>query len=177
MRSRAAVRRALVLTTPVVAGWVVDALTPLWASLVWRLVTSVYSPSLPLVALPAGSTTTDVRSCVPALFVALIAGGLSALPVELSKAHLSGRNRLLTSFFLVAYQLLLLVDILRTHARDWWVWMLSWFGLFDLNSVDWRKPMLPIQSPWLALIGLIVTVAWLARVEVGKDRIDRKESD
>lgn len=93
MRTRAELLHGLAVSLPVVAAWLVDALIPLWTPLAWRAVGSVYSPSLPIVALPAGSAPSDVRSCVPALFMALIAGGMSALPVEPTSGASTGHRR------------------------------------------------------------------------------------
>jgi len=150
-----------------VIGWLVDSLAPLWSQLAWWH-DSVF-PTLPLVAV--ANAATDVRSSVPGLFMAFIVGGLSALCIEVSKVQLRGEHRRSLALVLIAYQLLLFIDAFRGHARDWWVWTLSWFGLVRLESVDWHVPTLPVSSPWLALAGMVATLICLAKFELAEGNV------
>lgn len=153
MGSRGKVRELVMLFVAVAAAWVVDACAPIWAKLMpWS---SDTFPHLPLVAVP--NAAKDVTSSVPGLFMVVFAGVASALVVEVAKAELPQRCRRLGTLILLTYQGILVVDMFRTHARDWWTWFLSWLWIIPLGSRDWREPLLPIESPWLALIGMVAT--------------------
>jgi hypothetical protein len=96
---------------------------------------------------------------VTGVFRVLLVVAICLLLVEIGKVNAGkyGGARLYT--LLLSYQLLLALDTVRGHARDWWVWGLSKIGIVDLQTMpDWKENVIPLQSPWPSFFGLCILV-------------------
>ena len=144
-------------------------LVPLWLSWlgVWlapfiaRWLPGPHSqePRVPLVSLPV-ELQGDVQSSVPALVYCMLVVALVALPVEITKAQLSGTRRGGAYCALLVYQAMLASDVMRLHANDWWTYLLSQLGIAGSAGVDANAapPILPWPSFLLLLFAS--TIVW-----------------
>jgi hypothetical protein len=78
-------------------------------------------------------------------------------PVKFSER----RGGKLFYILLLGYQFLLVVDLFRAYAVDWWVWGLSTIGLVRLGTGNWRESTFPLASPWMSLSALLILAALL----------------
>jgi hypothetical protein len=149
-------RIVLGIGLPAFGAWCLSASASWWGAVIpGRLDTQ---PHVPLVSVPAGSVT-DVMSSVTGVFRVLLVVAICLLLVEIGKVNAGkyGGARLYT--LLLSYQLLLALDTVRGHARDWWVWGLSKIGIVDLQTMpDWKENVIPLQSPWPSFFGLCILV-------------------
>ena len=129
----------------------------LCAPIIGRWVGPNEGPTLPLVSLP-WDPTRDVHSSLITLFRACVIGLAAAVLVEPAKYRLRQFGKPLYAL-LVVYQFMLIGDVLRAYAVDWWVWLLSAFHIVHLGVGNWREPMLPLPSPWPSLIVALAIVA------------------
>jgi len=116
-----------------------------------------YEFGLPRVCVPY-TPGTDVVSLVPDLFSALAMICLCLLLADLAKilaAARSGRSILVSVAFLV-YQVTLVIDIMRKYAWDWYGYSLYFARLVKLRYDKPRPEVLPISSPWLSLLALLM---------------------
>lgn len=140
--------------------WLVLAwLVVLCAPQIGKWLGSDYGPTLPLVSLPWDSQR-DVHSSVVTLFRAIVVGAIAALMVEPVKFS-ERRGGKLFYILLLGYQFLLVVDLFRAYAVDWWVWGLSTIGLVRLGTGNWRESTFPLASPWMSLSALLILAALL----------------
>lgn len=104
-------------------------------------------PYLPAYTSEPGSS--DVRSSVYYLFVVLAAALLAALPIELSKlASRSAMRPIITYVLLALQQCLLIADVVRSYAADWWLYVLSIVGLRPITSHSWMEAHFTLVGNW-----------------------------
>jgi hypothetical protein len=117
-------------------------------------------PSLPLVSLPFDPRR-DVVSSVPMLFFALVAAFVCASITEVAKARSVQQGRRAATFYIVlmVYQLILVADIFRAYAYDWWTWFLSWTGFGHLDSTGDLRAVSGLRLPWLSGIAALLAIA------------------
>jgi hypothetical protein len=105
-------------------------------------------------------------SSVPNLFAVLLLAVGCAVIIELSKGALLayGTQRPYGSFILIlAFQMLLTLDLFRAYAKDWWTWGLSELGLVTLQE---GAPLATIAGrtwPWPSLLALVVLTGFFVR--------------
>lgn len=137
------------------AAWLLVAL-PVASALEW-LPPSRYEFALPRVCVPY-TPGADVVSLVPDLFSALTIATLCLLLVEVAKvmaAVLPGRRTWCYISFAI-YQAALVVDVLRKYAWDWYGYLLYFARLVTLSYDRPRPEILPLSSPWLSFLVLLV---------------------
>jgi|JI10StandDraft_1071094.scaffolds.fasta_scaffold106141_3 hypothetical protein len=163
----AALRRAgIVSTTLLVAAWSSVALVPYILRSVWN--SASLAPFLPSVAVPWVADS-DIISSVPYLFRAVALGLVAVALVEVAKAVVldsAEGTRLSTHFAAAALQFLLLIDALRIHAYDWFLYLANILEIVELRSdrlvgdaTAWRSPV-----PWMSLPLLLVTLGLVVRL-------------
>lgn len=138
-----------------------------WLPLAWPIRSAMewlppnrYEFSLPRVCVPF-SPGTDVVSLVPDLFSALSITLLCVLLAEFAKfanASRQGRSAICYLSF-VLYQVTLFVDSMRLYARDWYGYLLYFLRLIDLSHDSPRPDVIPLPSPWLSFLALLLCLA------------------
>jgi hypothetical protein len=123
-----------------------------------------YLPALPLVCVPYRYGS-DVVSLVPDLFQALTIALLGAVLVEFTKAAATS-----VSVYAAAsvYQATLALDAMRRLAPDWYGYSLYFAHLVELRDDVPRPEVLPVPSPYLSLVALLLLLAYRQWVEKGK---------
>jgi hypothetical protein len=122
-----------------------------------------YEFSVPRVCVPY-TPGADVVSLVPDLFSALTIASLCLLLVEVAKAmaaKLPRWSNVCHSSFVV-YQVTLIVDVLRGYAWDWYGYLLYYARLITLSYSLPRPEILPLATPWLSLVALVVCLGLCA---------------
>ncbi len=101
---------------------------------------------------------TDVVSLVPDFFSALTFAGLCLLLVEPAKmmASVLPGQRIARHLSFVVYQAMLVVDILRRYAWDWYGYLLYFLRLVNLDYNQPRPEILPLPPPWLSFMALLL---------------------
>ena len=121
---------------------------------------------VPLVSVPR-SEQGDVVSDVTGFALVVAWGLLCMLLVEPAKAGTAsflGRRRGALYSLLLLYQVILLGDTVRTHAFDWWKWLLSLVGAATLAASSEMRDIAGFHFPWLSCAGAVAVgilfVAW-----------------
>src|SRR5690349_3673084 len=122
----------------------------------WR--PEVIGPEIPYL-LTVHGTRTDVVSSVSYFVSMLLLGGVCCMPIEAAKLRaLSLRLPTLLYILLVALQLVLLGDVLRTYAYDWWRYLLSLAHIRMIDSSAWMRTSVA-RVPWVSgLATLCITL-------------------
>lgn len=162
---------------------VIAALAGSWAlglvlkGIVGTYVTKPSDPMLPLVSLPVG-TTDDVMSSVPILFLTLVGAAICALVVEIAKvrSHQAARPPWRGYSALLAYQVVLIADLFRSYAHDWWIWTLSWIDLRELTSNPIEGDIIELKIPWVSGI-FAALVAGYFSMHWHRSRDDRSAAE
>lgn len=138
-----------------------------WLPLAWPVRSAMewlppnrYEFSLPRVCVPF-SPGTDVVSLVPDLFSALSIALLCILLAEFAKFVNSMRQEPSAACYLsfVLYQVTLLVESMRLYAWDWYGYLLYFLRLIDLSHDSPRPDVIPLPSPWLSFLALLLCLA------------------
>jgi len=160
-----------ILATVPLVGWLVGFLF----RVVFRWFFGPVEPRLliPLVSLP-GSEAGDVVSDIRWLVVAAGWSLLAVLLVEAAKVVLVRRNQVhgtLVYVLLVAYQVILFVDLLRANAFDWWLWVLSLAGVYELRLVGNLDEIAGFRIPWISGVVALMTTAALFYIQPRLTRV------
>lgn len=128
-----------------------------------RYTTKPSDPMLPLVSLPVG-TTDHVMSSVPILFLTLVGASICALVVEIAKARSNQQTEAPRRGYLLllAYQIVLVADLFRSYANDWWIWALSWIDLRELVSNPIEGDIIELKAPWISGIFALLIVGYFS---------------
>ena len=116
------------------------------------------------------TTQTDVTSNVEALFLVLTFSLLCCLIVEPSKFFSRSATTLgpLLYTCLLAFQALLVAEMIRVNLNDWWMWALGAFGVAQrAHSPDPLAARHP-HFAWLSLtLSVLLALVWwkTSRVE------------
>jgi hypothetical protein len=137
------------------AAWL-PVVLPSASTLEW-LPPNRYELSVPRVCVPY-SPGTDVVSLVPDLFSALTIAVLCLLLVEVAKVMVAAlpRRQTLRYVAFAVYQATLMVDVLRHYAWDWYGYLLYFSRLITLSHNHPRPEILPLPSPWLSFLPLLL---------------------
>lgn len=140
------------------AAWLLIALPP--RSIQEWLPPNRYEFGLPRVCVPY-TPGTDVVSLVPDLFSAVTIICLCLLLSEIAKttiAALPGKRIHIYVLFLL-YQTTLAIDALRKYAWDWYGYLLYFARLIELRYDRPQPEILPLSSPWLSLVALLLCMS------------------
>ena len=142
--------RTLLSSLPLLA-WVMSLSFTLWIRAILDLVDATLL--VPLVSLPRSSQG-DVVSDVTG-FVLVIAWALICLllvePTKWAAARSAKGSWRLLYLMLVAYQVVLLGDSIRSQTFDWWKWLLSLVGAATLTPANEFYMVAGFRFPWLSL--------------------------
>ena len=150
----------LLVTVPPCVAWLLAMLFRFVQRAIW--LRGPYYPTLPLVSLPF-EPSRDVVSSVPALFIVLITATVVVLVADIGKffsRQLPGGQGV-TYVLLSCYQVILLGDMLRSYARDWWTWLLSWIGILALTDTP-PLPDLSTRLPVISGLFLLLVITSVA---------------
>lgn len=126
-------------------------------------------PEVPFLLTP-GASGEHVRSSIYFFIVVLIAALLSALPVEISKFWVS-RDSGAVVFALLVHQVVIMADVVRSNAWDWWLVILSSVNLYQIDGSTWmrRHGSLVGLWPWPSLLSTVL-VSGLIMAVVRKEK-------
>jgi hypothetical protein len=147
-----------VVLLPLIGSWVMALAFPLlpWVAK-WRTLT----PDIPFVlgSASAAAMPGHVRSSVYYLIVVMLAAIACALPVEISKSAVgrAERGRWLYSVLLLQ-QLLVGLDVIRSHAGDWWLFILSVLHLYSIDRWSWMSRHITMVGSWPWLSGTMLLI-------------------
>jgi hypothetical protein len=154
-------RRLVIALLPLAVSWLLTALLP-------AVLTSIPSwnpyggwPEVPFLLTPSASGG-HVQSSVY-YFVILLGGGLAcAALVELSKYSLARHNGSGVPYFvLLVHQIVIIADVIRSNAWDWWTYLLSVVHLYEIDRWSWRHlhPSLAGRWPWPSAVSAIIVAS------------------
>jgi hypothetical protein len=146
-------------------SWAFAAAFPYVCSLLdWH--PEVMPPEVPFVA-GLSDANTDVRSSVYYLIVVFGCGLLSALLLEVAKFITRERS---TSFYvaLTCQQALIVADVIRSHAWDWWLFLLAVARISPIDAQTWMEPHPSLTGRWPWPTGVLA--AGLAATAMLSDR-------
>jgi hypothetical protein len=121
-------------------------------------------PEVPFVITPWAAGE-HVRSSVYYLLVIVAVGLACAVPIEISKYAAAMRlSRPVVFVALTLQQVVLLLDVLRSYAWDWWLFVLSMAHLRPIDRASWMERHFTTVGPWpwpsgifaLLVIGVVV---------------------
>lgn len=143
---------------PAVVAWLVVATLSPWLNEI--LPPRRFEPRLPDVSAPFRPHS-EIVSVVPGLFSALAIALAVGCLVEITKFLVFRRVRVAASLHaaFTMFQILLLIDLLRMHALDWYWYALHFARLVELTSGPLPRNVPPIPAPWLSFAGLLLAVA------------------
>lgn len=163
--TKAALRRFSITFLPALAAYCVAwSGTPFLRSFDGTFATM--PPLVPNVVMPPG-TSTCVVSSVPFLLAVLAIAVIAVLPVEIAKACSRITRRPSIAYgALLAYQLVLGLDIVRANATDWWVFIWSALRVRPIDALSWMDPpfVSGSRSLWCSAIALFAlgVVLWVS---------------
>lgn len=132
---------------PLILSWSLAAAFPLFLKLAdWN--PQVKPPEVPFVLTP-GASGEHVRSSVYYLIVIIGVGMLCALPLEVSK-FLATKHRFSVPLYVAftTQQCLLLADVIRSYAWDWWLFLLSVTHISPIDEYTWMTPHISTVGSW-----------------------------
>lgn len=152
--------RLVVGLLPLAASWLLAVLFPFITSIPgwnpyggWPEVPFLLSPNA------AGG---HVQSSVYYFVIVLGGGLLSAAVVEFSK-YLLAREIVspVPYFALLGHQVVIVADVIRSNAWDWWTYLLSVVHLYEIDRWSWRHlhPSLHGRWPWPSAVSALVVAA------------------
>jgi hypothetical protein len=158
--------RTKILLVPIILSWIVGVIP----HFIGRdfLLRERLLPALPNVSLPIGSES-DFVSIVPHLFRALAIGLIAVICAEPSKYWLASAGRRFY-LFVVVYQAVLFLDLLRWYAYDWFLYSLHFVRVIDLNSNPAvLKRWGAIGAPWISLLCMVLLLAVILRSQRSRE--------
>jgi hypothetical protein len=160
---------SLLVVISLFVSWAFAAAFPYVCSLLeWH--PEVMPPEVPFVA-GLSNANTDVRSSVYYLIVVLGSGLISALLLEVAKFITRERSASLY-VALTCQQALLVADVIRSHAWDWWLYLLSIARISPIDAQTWMEPHPSLTGRWPWPTG-VLAVALAAAAMLSDRRANR----
>jgi len=155
-------RRFVILSLSWLAWLLATGAAPAWRAMCVR--PQDWPPQINYVLLPARPDPSCLYSSVAEVLFVIAVGLLCCIPVELAKFR-AGRPAVYA--LLLIFQLLLVLDVVRSYAWDWWLALLAFvITLPEIPQSHWSVAW---KWPWVSGVYL---AAFTARLLLERRRED-----
>lgn len=154
-------RRAVIVGSSWLAWLLATGAAPGWRAMGVR--PQDWRPQIKYVLLPATPDPSCLYSSVGEVLFVIVIGLLCCIPVELAKFR---AGRFAVYMALVVFQLLIVLDVVRSYAWDWWLALLAFvITLPDVPQTHWSVAW---KWPWISGAYLVAFTAWLLAARATK---------